>query len=322
MKKNDFKKQRLIDFVSIAAGYVLMRVLFAAGIINTYWQGIVLNICINVILTVSLNMTSGFLGELALGHAGFMAAGAYASAFFSKTLKLLPVIEFPAALLIGGLTAMLLGFIVSLPALRLRGDYLAIITLAFGEIVRNLLKNMDIVGGTKGYSGIPAYTTFTWAYLMAVICVLATRSLINSRQGRSIISVREDEIAAEASGVNTNTYKFLAFVFSAFFAGVAGALYAHYMRFLQPGVFTLDKSIEILVMVVLGGMGSIRGSVISSVILTVLPELLRSMSDYRMLAYSVVLIMMMLSKHSETVQAALEKVKGMFGRGRKEEVHS
>ncbi len=322
MKKNDFKKQLLIDFVSIAAGYVLMRVLFAAGIINTYWQGIVLNICINVILTVSLNMTSGFLGELALGHAGFMAAGAYASAFFSKTLKLLPVIEFPAALLIGGLTAMLLGFIVSLPALRLRGDYLAIITLAFGEIVRNLLKNMDIVGGTKGYSGIPAYTTFTWAYLMAVICVLATRSLINSRQGRSIISVREDEIAAEASGVNTNTYKFLAFVFSAFFAGVAGALYAHYMRFLQPGVFTLDKSIEILVMVVLGGMGSIRGSVISSVILTVLPELLRSMSDYRMLAYSVVLIMMMLSKHSETVQAALEKVKGMFGRGRKEEVHS
>ena len=217
---------------------------------------------------------------------------------------------------------MLLGFIVSLPALRLRGDYLAIITLAFGEIVRNLLKNMDVVGGTKGYSGIPAYTTFTWAYLMAVICVLATRSLINSRQGRSIISVREDEIAAEASGVNTNTYKFLAFVFSAFFAGVAGALYAHYMRFLQPGVFTLDKSIEILVMVVLGGMGSIRGSVISSVILTVLPELLRSMSDYRMLAYSVVLIMMMLSKHSETVQAALEKVKGMFGRGRKEEVHS
>ena len=322
MKKNDFKKQLLIDFVSIAAGYVLMRVLFAAGIINTYWQGIVLNICINVILTVSLNMTSGFLGELALGHAGFMAAGAYASAFFSKTLKLLPVIEFPAALLIGGLTAMLLGFIVSLPALRLRGDYLAIITLAFGEIVRNLLKNMDIVGGTKGYSGIPAYTTFTWAYLMAVICVLVTRSLINSRQGRSIISVREDEIAAEASGVNTNTYKFLAFVFSAFFAGVAGALYAHYMRFLQPGVFTLDKSIEILVMVVLGGMGSIRGSVISSVILTVLPELLRSMSDYRMLAYSVVLIMMMLSKHSETVQAALEKVKGMFGRGRKEEVHS
>lgn len=322
MKKNDFKKQLLIDFVSIAAGYVLMRVLFAAGIINTYWQGIVLNICINVILTVSLNMTSGFLGELALGHAGFMAAGAYASAFFSKTLKLLPVIEFPAALLIGGLTAMLLGFIVSLPALRLRGDYLAIITLAFGEIVRNLLKNMDIVGGTKGYSGIPAYTTFTWAYLMAVICVLATRSLINSRQGRSIISVREDEIAAEASGVNTNTYKFLAFVFSAFFAGVAGALYAHYMRFLQPGVFTLDKSIEILVMVVLGGMGSIRGSVISSVILTVLPELLRSMSDYRMLAYSVVLIMMMLSKHSETVQAALEKVKGMFGHGRKEEVHS
>ena len=322
MKKNDFKKQLLIDFVSIAAGYVLMRVLFAAGIINTYWQGIVLNICINVILTVSLNMTSGFLGELALGHAGFMAAGAYASAFFSKTLKLLPVIEFPAALLIGGLTAMLLGFIVSLPALRLRGDYLAIITLAFGEIVRNLLKNMDIVGGTKGYSGIPAYTTFTWAYLMAVICVLATKSLINSRQGRSIISVREDEIAAEASGVNTNTYKFLAFVFSAFFAGVAGALYAHYMRFLQPGVFTLDKSIEILVMVVLGGMGSIRGSVISSVILTVLPELLRSMSDYRMLAYSVVLIMMMLSKHSETVQAALEKVKGMFGRGRKEEVHS
>ena len=302
MKMSSFKKQLLIDFVSVAAGYILMRVLFAAGILNSYWQGIVLNICINIILTVSLNVTSGFLGELALGHAGFMAAGAYASAYFSKTLRLLPVIEFPAAILIGGLTAMLLGFIVSLPALRLRGDYLAIITLAFGEIVRNLLKNMDIVGGTKGYSGIPAYTTFTWAYFMAVICVLATKSLIDSRHGRSIISVREDEIAAEASGVNTNRYKFLAFVFSAFFAGVAGALYAHYMRFLQPGVFTLDKSIEILVMVVLGGMGSIRGSVISTVILTVLPEVLRSMSDYRMLAYSIVLILMMLSKHSDTLQ--------------------
>ena len=293
-----FKKQLLIDFGTVLGSYAVLFALQKSGVINTYWQGILLVVCINVILTVSLNVTSGFLGELALGHAGFMAIGAYLSAFISKSLPLIPALEFPVAILIGGLSAMAAGYIVAIPTLRLRGDYLAIITLAFGEIIRNILKNLTLFGGTKGYPNIPAYTTFTWAFFGAAVCVLAAKSLIASRHGRSIISVREDEIAAEASGVNTNRYKILAFIFSAFFAGVAGALYAHYIRFLQPSVFTLDKSIEILVMVVLGGMGSIRGSIISATVLTVLPELLRSFSDYRMLMYSIVLIVMMLAKHS------------------------
>ena len=303
--KEKFKKQLLIDVLTVVVGYVALSLLMRFDVINDYVKGILLMACINIILTVSLNITSGFLGELALGHAGFMAVGAYAAALFSKSLSLIPALEFPLAILIGGFAALIAGYIVSIPALRLKGDYLAIITLAAGEIIRNILKNLDIVGGTKGYTGIPGYTNFAWAYFVAVICIFASKSLIQSRHGRSIISIREDEIAAEASGVDTNRYKIIGFIFSAFFAGVGGALYAHYLRFLQPGIFTLNKSIEILVMVVLGGMGSIRGSIISAVILTVLPEMLRGFSDYRMLVYSLALIFMMLAKHSEKIRHLL-----------------
>ncbi len=305
--KEKFKKQLLIDVLTVVVGYVVLSLLMRFGVINDYVKGILLMACINIILTVSLNITSGFLGELALGHAGFMAVGAYAAALFSKSMSLIPAVEFPLAILIGGFAALIAGYIVSIPALRLKGDYLAIITLAAGEIIRNILKNLDIVGGTKGYTGIPGYTNFAWAYFVAVICIFASKSLIQSRHGRSIISIREDEIAAEASGVDTNRYKIIGFIFSAFFAGVGGALYAHYLRFLQPGIFTLNKSIEILVMVVLGGMGSIRGSIISAVILTVLPEMLRGFSDYRMLVYSLALIFMMLAKHSEKIRQLLER---------------
>ena len=303
--KEKFKKQLLIDVLTVVVGYVALSLLMRFDVINDYVKGILLMACINIILTVSLNITSGFLGELALGHAGFMAVGAYAAALFSKSLSLIPALEFPLAILIGGFAALIAGYIVSIPALRLKGDYLAIITLAAGEIIRNILKNLDIVGGTKGHTGIPGYTNFAWAYFVAVICIFASKSLIQSRHGRSIISIREDEIAAEASGVDTNRYKIIGFIFSAFFAGVGGALYAHYLRFLQPGIFTLNKSIEILVMVVLGGMGSIRGSIISAVILTVLPEMLRGFSDYRMLVYSLALIFMMLAKHSERIRHLL-----------------
>ncbi|MBR2802469.1 MAG: branched-chain amino acid ABC transporter permease [Erysipelotrichaceae bacterium] len=315
----EFRKQLTIDLATVVIGYLVLGLLIRSGVINAYSKGILLMVCINVILTVSLNITSGFLGELALGHAGFMAIGAYVSALFTKSLNLIPLVEFPVAILLGGIAALIAGYIVSIPALRLRGDYLAIITLAAGEIIRNLLKNLDIVGGTKGYTGIPNYTSFTWAYLIAVICILASKSLIASRHGRAIISIREDEIAAEASGIDTNRYKIIGFVFSAFFAGVGGALYAHYLRFLQPGIFTLDKSIEILVMVVLGGMGSIRGSVISATILTVLPELLRGFSDYRMLVYSLVLILMMLAKHNDQLRALFDKALSSFRR--KEAAH-
>ena len=316
MKKLNLKNRLLLEFGITALGYILLVVLMRIGVLKSYWQGILITICINVILTVSLNMTAGFLGELALGHAAFMAAGAYASAVFTKSMRLLPIIEFPIAIFIGGIVAMILGLLVCLPTLRLRGDYLAIITLAFGEIVRNVLINLKVLGGAGGYSAIAKNTTFTWAFALAAITVFLSLSLIHSRHGRSIIAIREDEIAAESSGINTQKYKIITFLYSAFFAGVGGALYAHYMGFLQPSVFTLDKSIEILVMVVLGGMGNIFGSIVSASVLTLLPEVLRSVSDYRMLVYSVVLILMMLVKHAPQLQAFLHRFK------RNKEVHS
>lgn len=307
MKKFSFKQQLLFELGITLLLYLVLNVLMSLGVITNYWRGILMTICINVILTVSLNITSGFLGELALGHAGFMAAGAYMAAIFSKSLALIPELEFPLALLVGGVFAMLLGYLVSIPTLRLRGDYLAIITLAFGEIVRNVLLNIKFTGGAGGYSSIPKYSTFIWAYFLAAACVLLSKSLIHSRQGRAIISIREDEIAAESSGVDTDHFKKLAFIFSAFFAGIAGGLYAHYMGFLQPAYFNLDKSIEILVMCVLGGMGNIFGSIISASILTVLPEALRQIADYRMLVYSIVLIVMMLVKYAPQMQSILAK---------------
>ncbi|MCI5722690.1 MAG: branched-chain amino acid ABC transporter permease [Erysipelotrichaceae bacterium] len=316
MKKLSMRNRVFLEFAITLVVYIICSLLMRAGILTSYWQGVLMSMCINVILTVSLNMTAGFLGELALGHAGFMAVGAYASAFFSKSLRLLPVLEFPLAILVGGIVAMAFGLLVCLPTLRLRGDYLAIITLAFGEIVRNILINLKVLGGAGGYTAISRYANFTWAFVLAALTVFLSLSLIHSRHGRSIIAIREDEIAAESSGVNTRKYKIITFLFSAFFAGVGGALYAHYMGFLQPSIFTLDKSIEILVMVVLGGMGNIFGSVISAGVLTLLPEVLRSVSDYRMLVYAIVLILMMLIKNAPKVQLFLQRFK------RSKEVHS
>jgi len=207
---------------------------------------------------------------------------------------------------------LLMNAIVCYPTLKLKGDYLAIITLAFGEIIKNVLLNLSIVGGAKGYYGIPRSTTFTWAFFAAVIMIFVAVYLFQSRQGRAIISIREDEIAAEASGVNTDYYKLLAFIIAAFFAGVAGSLYAHNMGILEPKVFDLDKSIEILVMVVLGGMGSIKGSVIAAVALTFLPEVLRSASEYRMLIYAIVLIAMMLYRYDDRLYDFRHKMANLF----------
>lgn len=305
--KKDIKKLGIQVF-SIILSYILIYFGMRFGIINQYYQGILMSVCINVILAVSLNMTAGFLGQLTLGHAAFMAIGAYGSAFFTKSLRIIGVIEFPLALLVGGLLAMIFGFIVCLPTLRLKGDYLAIITLAFGEIVRNILLNLKVLGGAGGYTAIPKYATFGYAFFLAVICVTLCMSFVHSRHGRSVIAISQDEIASESMGLALNRYKILTFLFSAFFAGIGGALYAHYMGFLQPSVFTLDKSIEILVMVVLGGMGNLIGTIISASILTVLPELLRSVSEYRMLVYSVVLILMMLVKYAPSVEQLVNRI--------------
>ncbi|MCI5774818.1 MAG: branched-chain amino acid ABC transporter permease [Erysipelotrichaceae bacterium] len=318
-KNLGFWPKMIMNFALILAVFIIISVLSSAKIISNYYQGIILSICINVILVVSLNITTGFLGQLTLGHAGFMAVGAYSGAFLSKNLmgSLPDPLIFLLAIIVGGIVAMIFGVIVGVPTLRLKGDYLAIITLAFGEVIKNILLNLKIVGGASGYIGIPRYTNFLWAYWLAIITVVLSYALINSRHGRAIISIREDEIASESMGVDTKKYKILAFIFAAFFAGVAGCLYAHYMGILEPKTFKFDKSIEILVMVVLGGMGNIKGSIISAIILTVLPQLLVSVSGYRMLLYALALIIMMLFKYhptlvklTATIKSNLKKVRG------------
>lgn len=281
--------------------FLFMQLLSSFNFLNRYYQGILTIMCINIILVVSLNIIAGFLGQLTLGHAGFMAIGAYFSAYITKLLSN-TYFSFPIALFLGSLMAGIFGIVVALITLRLKGDYLAIITLAFAEVVRNILLNLDVVGGASGYVGIVKHTNFAYAYLIMFAVIILTISLIKSKSGRAILAIKEDEIAASASGVDVGNYKILAFVFSAFFAGLAGGLYAHYMGILEPKAFRLDKSVEILVMCVLGGMGNLKGSIIAAIILTLIPELLQGISSYRTLLYAVVLIVMMLAKNHLTLK--------------------
>lgn len=256
-------------------------------------------IMINIILAVSLNLVTGFLGQLTLGHAGFMAIGAYVSAIFTKSLNLPGFIEFSCAIIIGGVAAAIIGILIGIPALRLKGDYIAILTLGFGEIIRGIIIYMqNITGGARGLKSIPDYSNFTNVYWVMTFTIFVIFTLIHSRHGRAIISIREDEIAAEASGINTVYYKIFAFCISAFFAGVSGALFAHYNTLLDPKRFDYNYSIEMLIMVVLGGMGSLTGSILSAIVLTALPQLLSDFSNYRMLIYSILLIIIMLFKPS------------------------
>lgn len=288
----------IINLISVFGLYLVISALITGGTINKYYLGILITVCIHVILATSLNLTTGFLGQLALGHAGFMAVGAYASGLFSTNAGLSPQNAFPLALLVGGLCAACFGIIIGIPALRLKGDYLAIITLGFGEIIRILIVNLQFTGGARGLRGIPKQTTFAWAYVLMLVVIFVMFTLGRSRHGRAILSIREDEVAAEASGIPTTRYKLFAFTLAAFFAGVAGGLYAHYVGTLDPKTFGFTKSIEYLVMVVLGGMGSITGSIVAAFVLTLLPEMLRDFSDYRMLVYSLLLIIMMLFRPS------------------------
>lgn len=289
-----------LNLLFAAAVFALVWLLSAKGVLGRYQQGLVVLICINAILTVSLNLATGLLGELALGHAGFMAVGAYTASLitlrFGGAEPGVPL--FLAALCAAGLVAALFGLVVGIPALRLRGDYLAIITLAFGEIIRILIRSLKFTGGALGLNGIPFVTNFTYSYWILVLLIYLIYSLIHSRQGRAIISIREDDIAAEAAGINTTKYKALAFTLSAAFAGVAGGLFAHYQGVITPQQFDYNYSINIMVMVVLGGMGSITGSVLSAAILTLMPELLRGMAEYRTLIYAVLLVLLMLFKPS------------------------
>ena len=282
-----------------AAGlYIVLMALIDTKVLNRYQALMLIPIGFNIILAVSLNLSAGFLGQLPLGHAGFMSVGAYAAALFSMSVNLPTNVELPVALVLGGLTAAAFGVLIGLPALRLKGDYLAILTLGFGEIIRVIILNLKFTGGAYGLKGIGRQTTVTWVYIFVLITLFALNTLIKSRHGRAILSIREDEIAAEASGIPTTYYKVLAFSISAAFAGVAGGLYAHYLSILDPSSFGFMKSAEILVIVVLGGLGSLFGSVVSATVLTILPELLRGFAEYRMVIYSLLLVAVMIFKPS------------------------
>lgn len=311
-------KGYIINAVAVTALYAIIMSLINGGAINRYQEGIIMMIGISIILAVSLNLTTGFLGQLALGHAGFMGIGAYASAIATMNMNISSdTVQLLVSMLIGGLLAAFFGILIGVPALRLEGDYLAIITLGFGEMIRVIVTNLDITGGAKGLKGIPLLTNFSHVYWITVLTVVVIATLIRSRHGRSIISIRENEIAASAVGVPTAYYKVLGFVISAFFAGLAGGLYAHYLSVLSPSKFGFMYSIEILVIVVLGGMGSITGSVVAAILLTLLPEALREFSTYRLLIYAVLLIVMMLFKPSGLFGTKELSIKNMFKRNKK-----
>jgi branched-chain amino acid transport system permease protein len=281
----------LIESVSISPYF--LQVLCLAGI--------------NIILAVSLNLINGFTGQFSIGHAGFMAIGAYVSSFLSITFgdRIRGLVSFApeavqrsvlllAVLAVGALCAGAAGFLVGVPSLRLRGDYLAIVTLGFGEIIRVFIVNIDAVGGARGLGGMPKLANFFWIYLFAAGTVAVVSRIVGSSFGRTLIAIREDEIAAEAMGVNTTRAKVLSFVVSSAMAGVAGGLFAHYLIYLHPNSFTFIRSFEIIIMIVIGGLGSITGSVLGAVLYITLTEGLREFAQYRMVAFSLLLVILMI----------------------------
>jgi len=335
---NKTTKSNLITYGMVIVAYIIMQILVNAGVISSLLTGLLVPLCIYVIMAISLNLTVGILGELSLGHAGFMCVGAFSSAVFSvatmDTITFVPL-RFFLAIVIGAVLAAIFGVILGIPVLRLRGDYLAIVTLAFGEIVKNFINvvylgkdnagfhfsmkdavslNMGegskvIINGAQGITGTPKNSTFTIGVVIILITLFIVLNLIHSRAGRAIMAIRDNRIAAESVGINITKYKLMAFTISASIAGVGGVLYAHNLSTLTalPKNFGYNMSIMILVFVVLGGIGNIRGSIISAVILTLLPELLRGLNDYRMLIYAIVLIVMMLFNWSPKARELRER---------------
>jgi len=346
MKKNIFKnmnkttKSNLITYALVIVVYIIVQIMVGTGNISNLMKGLLVPLCVYVIAAISLNLVVGISGELSLGHAGFMCVGAYSSSFFSVMTKdILPeIVRFPLAILIGAAVAAIFGILIGIPVLKLRGDYLAIVTLAFGEIIKNLMNVMYIgkdskglhfsatdttalgleeggkviVKGALGITGTPKNSTFTIGIVLILISLFIILNLINSRSGRAIMAIRDNRIAAESVGINITKYKLMAFTISAALAGVAGVLYAHNLSTLTVKKFDYNTSILILVFVVLGGIGNIRGSMIAAVLLTVLPEVLRGLSDYRMLIYAIVLIAMMLFNWAPAAINWRAKLKAKF----------
>ena len=314
----------MITYAIVVVAYIVVQILMGTGHMSSLMKGLLVPFCIYVIMAVSLNLTVGILGELSLGHAGFMCVGAFSGALFSKCMKgvIDPTVSLVIAVIIGAAVAAVFGVLIGIPVLRLKGDYLAIVTLAFGEIIKNIINavylgrdgsgfhislkdsmslKMDadgevLIKGAQGITGTPQAATFTIGVILVLITLFIVMNLVNSRTDRAIMAIRDNRIAAESIGINITKYKLMAFSISAGLAGVAGVLYAHNLTTLTalPKNFGYNMSIMILVYVVLGGIGSIRGSVIATVILYLLPEMLRGLSNYRMLMYAIVLILAML----------------------------
>lgn len=349
-KMNKTTKSNLITYGMVIILFAVMQILVMGGHISSLLQGLLVTLCAYIILAVSLNLTVGILGELSLGHAGFMCVGAFTSAFFSKCMaEVIPVAgaRYLLAILIGAASAGICGILIGIPVLRLKGDYLAIVTLAFGEIIKNIVNILFIgrdeagfhfstkdtlslglstdgeviVNGPQGITGTPKDSTFAIGVILILITLFIVLNLIHSRSGRAIMAIRDNRIAAESIGINITKYKLMAFSISASLAGVAGVIYAHNLATLtaQPKNFGYNMSIMILVFVVLGGIGNIRGSIIAAVVLTLLPELLRGLSDYRMLIYAIVLIAMMLFNWSPKAIAWREQYSAKFKQGKQKE---
>ncbi|QNM04586.1 branched-chain amino acid ABC transporter permease [Qiania dongpingensis] len=283
--------------------YLVIAGLNKMGVINAYLFQVITIAGINVIMTISLNLVIGITGQFSMGHAGFMSIGAYISAIVTRLAfqvlertALTDNLILLAAVIAGGIIAAVFGFIIAMPTLKVKGDYLAIVTLGFGEIIRAVWRVVDYTGGALGFSGIPKLTNFTWVFVILLIAIYASRNFIKSSFGRSCLAVRENDIAAEAMGVNCRNYKVLAFVFAAFMAGVAGGLYAHLIQFIQPDNFSAAKSTDYIVYLYAGGVGTISGSIFGAVVLTILPELLRFLNDWRLVIYALLLLYIIIWK--------------------------
>lgn len=335
-------KNNLITYGMVILVYVIVQILVHSGSISSLMKGMLVPLCVYAILAVSLNLTVGILGELSLGHAGFMCIGAFTGAIFSKAVgdAIPTMVRFPLAILLGAVFAGIFGVLIGIPVLRLKGDYLAIVTLAFGEIIKNIMNviylGMDskgfhisfkdtmslkleedgkvIIKGAQGITGTPKDSTFTIGIIVLILTLIIVLNMIKSRTGRAIMSIRDNRIAAESVGINITKYKLLAFSVSAALAGAAGVLYSHNLATLTalPKNFGYNMSITILVFVVLGGIGNIRGSIIAAVVLTVLPEKLRALNDYRMLIYAIVLIVTMILGNSEKAIYLRKKIISRF----------
>lgn len=342
MKFSKATRDEIITIAMVVIAFVIVQLIVSSGNMSSLMEGLLVPLCTYSIVAIGLNLCVGYLGELSIGHAGFMCVGAFSSAFFSRAMEgsiTNGMLRFVLALLIGTIMAAIFGFLIALPVLRLSGDYLAIVTLAFGEIIKNIVNvlyvgkdsngfhvsikdalslNMEadgeiIINGAQGITGTPKQSTFLIGIVLVILCLFVVYHLTNSRSGRAIKSVRDNQIAAASVGININKYKLLAFTISAAIAGVGGVLYAHNLSTLTalPKNFGYNMSIMILVFVVLGGIGNFRGSIIAAVVLTLLPELLRGLADYRMLIYAIVLIGMMLFNWAP---AAIEWRQRIFSR--------